>query len=175
MRFLRTLPFRIYIPSMLSDTRDKKFKPYVSLHLPEKAVMFKYHLLWAVWEWESTSKFVLIFLWANFKKLFFAAQSNFRVIFSLSLPSFASSCHVLVTFSRLLRSTIGLLTINIHFFLFCARLSSAKGNNVRGFEGNFLLLFSQSIIIYCLQNEALREPYQQVCSRNVFFSFCVCR
>ena len=26
VRFLCTLPFRIYIPSMLSDTRDKKFK-----------------------------------------------------------------------------------------------------------------------------------------------------
>lgn len=44
VRFRRTLPFPIYIPFVyVSDTRDKKFKIYVLLHLLW-AVISEYHL-----------------------------------------------------------------------------------------------------------------------------------
>jgi hypothetical protein len=54
-------------------------------------------------------------------------------------------------------------TINIYFFSFDFFFRVRRKTMLPGFEGNFplffFLLFLQSIIIYCLQNEALSESH----------------
>lgn len=175
VRFLRTLPFRIYIPSMLSDTRDKKFKLYVSLHLvpPKKLCCWSISSLVEI-EWKVGKCWQII---CDFSKALKSFERLKKVSSGIRyLLSFDSICCVMVTSRRLLRSMIGRPTINIYFFSLPFSFGSTfecGGKQCAGIWGQFpFVIFTIHYYLLFTKWSFKRVLIIESAHETVFFRLC---